>query len=215
VLTRITIDNLVATGAEWTSSIMGVPGHDIADIALSNLRISGKGGGDAASLSRPVPQRRREYPDAARFRNLPAHGLYCRHVTRLRVERAALTVEAADPRPAMVLDDVRAATVKNLVATAPSGAAPVAWLRGVQDCHLERISSSGTDTLVRLSGAETARIQVTSAAGRTQSIAIDPDVDETTLRTDGRVTTRAVTPSRDEGLVEAMMEAGQPAPEAR
>ena len=99
---------------------MGLPGHDVSDIALSDVRITGKGGGDPALVSRPVPQQKREYPDAARFRNLPAHGLYCRHVARLRVERARLTVDAADPRPAMVLDDVRDVTVKHLAATAPA-----------------------------------------------------------------------------------------------
>ena len=45
-------------------------------------------------MSRSVPQRRREYPDAARFRDLPAYGLYCRHVTRLSLERTSLTVAA-------------------------------------------------------------------------------------------------------------------------
>ena len=86
---------------------MGVPGHDVSDIALSNIRISGKGGADAALVSHPVPEQTREYPDAARFRNLPAHGLYCRHVTRLRVEQSTLTVERSDPRPALILDDVK------------------------------------------------------------------------------------------------------------
>jgi Glycosyl hydrolases family 28/Pectate lyase superfamily protein len=192
-LMKIRIFDLVATGAEWTSSIMGVPGHDVSDIALSNIRISGKGGGDAALVSRPVPQRKREYPDAARFRNLPAQGLYCRHVTRLRVERTALTVDAPDHRPALVLDDVRDVTVKRLVATAPSGAAPVAWLRSTQDCLLDDIRSPGADTLARLSGAETARVRVVAGVGSAQVVVIDPDVDSTALRTGGSVIAGVVT----------------------
>lgn len=198
-LTKIAISNLVATGAEWTSSIMGVPGHDVSEIVLSNIRISAKGGGDAALVSRPVPQRTRDYPDAARFRNLPAHGLYCRHVTRLRVERTALTVDAPDPRPALVLDDVREGAVKTLVATAPAGAAPVAWLRSTQDCLLEGIRSPEAETLARLSGVETARVRVTAGAGPPQLVAIDPDVDPAALRTAGSVTVRVVTLPREEG----------------
>jgi hypothetical protein len=192
-LTKITISNLVATGAEWTSSIMGVPDHDVSDITLSNIRISGKGGGDAELVSRAVRQRKREYPDAARFRNLPAHGLYCRHVTQLRVERATLTVAAADPRPALVLDDVRDVIVKSLVATAPSGAAPVAWLHSSQDCLLEGIRSPEADMLVRLSGVETARVRVLGGAGPAQLVVVDSDVDPTALRTDGSVTARVLT----------------------
>jgi hypothetical protein len=188
-LARITIANLVATGAEWTSSIMGVPGRDVADIALSDIRVTGKGGGDAALVSRPVPEQARDYPDAARFRNLPAHGLYCRHVTRLRLERTTLAVDEADARPALVLDDVRGATVKNLVATAPSGEQPVAWLRASQDCLLDGIRAPEAETLVRLSGPETARIRVVAgAATETQQVALlDPDVPSAVLRTQGVV----------------------------
>src|SRR5262249_34308102 len=40
-LTNIRISNLVATGAEWTSSIMGVPGADILDVTLRDIRVSG------------------------------------------------------------------------------------------------------------------------------------------------------------------------------
>jgi Glycosyl hydrolases family 28/Pectate lyase superfamily protein len=191
-LTKVTITDLTATGAEWTSSIMGVPGHDVSDIALSNIRISGKGGGDAALVSRPVPEQAREYPDAARFRHLPAHGLYCRHVTRLRVEQSTLTVDTPDPRPALILDDVREATVKDVVATAPSGAAPVAWLRSSRDCLLEGIRSPGARTLARLSGRQTAKVRIVGDSATAQQIVIlDPDVASTALRTQGSVTSKS------------------------
>ena len=197
-LTKVTIADLVATGAEWTSSIMGIPGHDVSDIALSNIRISGKGRGDAALVSRPVPERKREYPDAARFRNLPAHGLYCRHVTRLQVDRTALIVDAPDARPALVLDDVREVTVKKLVATAPPGATPVVWLRSTQDCLLDGIRSPEAATLARLSGPETARIRVAAGAGPAQLVVIDPEVDSTALRIGGSVTAEGVRSPREE-----------------
>jgi hypothetical protein len=196
-LTRITITGLVATGAEWTSSIMGLPGHDVSDIALSDIRISGKGGGDAALVSRPVPQRRREYPDAARFRNLPAHGLYCRHVRGLRVERTTLTVESPDARPALVLDDVREATAESLVVPAPSDAGPVVWLRSTQDCLLEGIRSPEAGALARLSGAETARVRVVASGAARQVVLVDPEVEATALAARGRVTTRRWTPPRE------------------
>ena len=84
-----------------------------------------------------MPEQEREYPDAARFRHLPAHGLYCRHVTRLRIERTALTVRALDARPALVLEDVREATVKTLVASAPGDGGQAVWLRSTRDCILD------------------------------------------------------------------------------
>jgi hypothetical protein len=176
-LTRITIDDVTATGAEWTSSIMGLPGHAVSDITLGNVRISGTGGGAAALIAQPVPLQRRRYPDAARFRHLPAYGLYCRHVRGLRLDRARLTVEAPDPRPALILDDVGEATVKDLVATASSIGAPVAWLRSARDCVLDGVRAPEARTLARLSGEDTARVRVVSAPGVVQKVVIDADVD--------------------------------------
>src|SRR5262245_28356928 len=178
---------------------MGIRGADISDITLSDVRVSGKGGGDAALVSRPVPQRKREYPDATRFRHLPAHGLYCRHVARLRVESTTLTVTAPDARPALVLDDVRDVIVKRLGATASSSAAPVVWLRSTRDCLLDAVQSAETDTLARLSGANTALVHVVAAdAGPAQRVVIDPDVDATQLRVSGNLTVNASTPPREE-----------------
>jgi hypothetical protein len=188
-LSKITIADVVATGAEWTSSITGVPGEDVSEIALSDIRISSKGGGDAALVTRPVPERERDYPDAAHFRNLPAYGLYCRHVTGLRVDRATLTVAERDARPALVLDDVRGATVRTVVATAPRDAGPVAWLRSTRDCVIG-VRATEARAIVRLSGEETARVRVVgSGDSSAQSVVVlDHDVDATALSTEGNVT---------------------------
>jgi hypothetical protein len=81
----------------------------------------------------------------------------------------------------LLLDNVREATVASLVASAPVGTAPVAWLRSTQDCLLDGIRSREAHTLARLSGAETARIRVVAADGPPQLVLIDPDVDSTAL----------------------------------
>jgi hypothetical protein len=156
-----------------------------------------------------VPEREREYPDAARFRNLPAHGLYCRHVTGLRVERTTLTVDEPDPRPALILDDVRNATVKSLVATAPSEGGPVAWLRSSRDCLLEGVRSREAETLARLSGPETARVRVVGGANGAapQVVLVDADVAPAALRTQGAVLSK----SPSEGPRAAGAKPGRPA----
>jgi hypothetical protein len=189
-LTKIVITDVVATGASWTSSITGLPGHSVTDIALGDIRISGKGGGDASLMMRPVPEQPRDYPDAARFRNLPAYGLYCRHVSGLRLDRTTLTVAEPDGRPALVMDDVQAARVKALVATAPRGAAPVAWLRATRDCVLDGVSAPDAETLARLSGPETAKVRVVGAEPSEQVVIYDPDVSAGELVTQGHVTSK-------------------------
>lgn len=183
-LAKISISDVTAAGATWASSIMGLPGRDVSEISLSDIRIVGKGGGDAAMVTREVPEREREYPDAARTGDLPAHGLYCRHVSQLKVERATLTVNEPDARPALILDDVREARLRQIVATPPTPPGPLVWLRSARNCLLTAISCRpDAKTVVRLSGAETGGVRVAGGAGQAQPLVLlDPDVDETALR---------------------------------
>jgi Pectate lyase superfamily protein/Glycosyl hydrolases family 28 len=198
-LAKISISNVVATGATWTSSIMGVPGYPVSEISLKDIRITGKGGGDAAMVARQVPEREKDYPDATRFRRLPASGLYCRHVARLRVERATLMVDEPDARPAVILDDAREAVLKTIVARAPVDGGPLVWLRSVRDCLLADLRPyHGVKSVVRLSGAETARVRMVEngSSQAEQVVLVDADVDATTLRTEGPLTRRSASPDR-------------------
>jgi hypothetical protein len=192
-LKDISIAHIVATGATWASSIMGIPGHLISNISLQDIRIAGEGGGKAALLSRDVPEREKKYPDATRFRDLPAYGLYCRHVTGLKADQLDLTIERPDARPAVVLEDVRGTDLRAIEATPPADGGPVLWLRSVRDGRLHDLRPrAGTKTLVRFSGGDTARIRlVGNDYGRVeQAVTLDPEVDATAVRTEGNVTRR-------------------------
>jgi hypothetical protein len=101
-------------------------------------------------------------------------------------------VEAPDPRPALVLNDVREATVRSLAATAPSEAGPVVWLHATRECLLDGIRSPAAETLARLSGPETAGVRI--AAGSRdpapQVVLLDPEVSVMALRAREGVITR-------------------------
>jgi hypothetical protein len=192
-LTDISIADIVATGATWPSSIMGIPGHPISNISLKNIRITGKGGGKAALLSRDVPELEKHYPDATMFRDLPAYGLYCRHVKSLRADQLDLKVDQPDTRPAVVLDDVREADLRAIEATPPADGGPVFWLRSVRDGRLHGFRPrSGTKTLVRLSGGDTARVRLAGndLSRVEQAVTVDPEVDARAVRMEGNVTRR-------------------------
>jgi len=105
-LKHVVFSNIIATGGDLASSITGLPGHPVEDVALSNVRISMKGGVVAAPTG-PVPEAAGDYPHAPMFGPLPAHGLYVRHVQGLTLRDVHITVEAPDARPPIVLDDVR------------------------------------------------------------------------------------------------------------
>jgi hypothetical protein len=61
---RITVDNLVASDADWDlgSVISGIPGHPIEDLRFSNLRIVQQGGGPKELGERMPPEEERSYP---------------------------------------------------------------------------------------------------------------------------------------------------------
>jgi polygalacturonase len=67
-----------------------------------------------------VPEMPREYPEPSIFGILPAYGLYARHVEGLKLTAVTLKYKIEDKRPAVVLDDVKNASLAKLsVMTAP------------------------------------------------------------------------------------------------
>jgi len=160
-LRGIMIDNVHATGAILTSSVTGLPGHDVEDVSLSNIRIDTVEGGKAEWTSREIPEVPRDYPEARMFGRLPAYGFYCRHVTGLKM--SAVQVEAAvpDERPALLCDDVRDLRLDGFAATAPAGAQPLIRFRNVQGAFVtgSRLPK-GAAGLLRVEGRATSGIRL-------------------------------------------------------
>jgi Pectate lyase superfamily protein len=190
-LKDVSIAHIVAAGATWPSSITGIPGHPISNISLKDIRITGKGGGKAALLSRELPELEKQYPDATMFRDLPTYGLYCRHVNDLRADQLDLAVEQPDARPAVVLDDVRQADLRAIAATPSADGGPAFWFRSVRDVTLHGLRRrAGAKTLVRLSGSGTARVRLVGddLSPVDQAVMIDPEVDAEAVRVENDVT---------------------------
>ncbi|HEY7037962.1 MAG TPA: glycosyl hydrolase family 28-related protein [Methylomirabilota bacterium] len=189
-LQKVSISNVVAVGAMTASSITGVPGHPISEISLKNIRVTARGGARAEVASQSVPELERRYPDAYMFRDLPAYGLYCRHVRGLTCDRVELDAERPDARPAVVLDDVARARVRALRAMPPAEGQPLVWLRSVQDCQVSGLRARpATKAALRLSGSDTARVSlVGNDFTHVDQIAmVDGSVAETALRMEGNV----------------------------
>ncbi len=173
-LQDVSICNIVATGASWASSIMGLPGHPIRQISLNNIRITARGGGPAEWASRVVAEQERDYPDADRFGNLPASGLYCRHVENLLLDDIHLQLAKEDFRPALILDDVNEADLRNILAAPPAGAEPALWLRSVRNSLIQGTRARPeTKVFLKVTGEPTARLR---AVGNDFSAAEKPVV---------------------------------------
>lgn len=86
--------------------VMGIPGHYIEDLTLSNIRIYFRGGASKDAIDKEVPQNVNTYPDPYRWHSMPAYGMYFRYVKGLRVNNVVLRYMNRDERPAFILDDV-------------------------------------------------------------------------------------------------------------
>lgn len=132
---RISIDNLVASDADWSlgSVISGIPGHPIEDIRFSNIRIQQQGGGPKELGERVPPEEEAAYPEPGMFGPMPSYGFFFRHVNGIEMNHVKIDYVKPEARPVIVLDDVSDAYFDHLNLRRGTGAAPLFDLRGVSD----------------------------------------------------------------------------------
>jgi polygalacturonase len=130
---RISIDNVVASDSEWSlgNVVSGVPGHNVEDVSVSNVRIDFQGGGGAELGSRVPPEEERSYPEPSMFGSMPSYGFFFRHVKGLKLHDVKIGTATGDARPAFVLSDVRDAGFRAVDAQRGIGNAPLFDLRAV------------------------------------------------------------------------------------
>jgi len=151
-LRRVEISNVVAYNADprYSSIISGIPGHDIEDIRLSNVRIYYRGGGTRDEAALDPPEKESDYPEPFMFGETPAYGFFVRHVKGLQMSDIVVGYMKTDARPPFVLSDVTGADFFRVRAQrAPD--APTFVLKNVEgfsaqqswpvpDTRLERVS---------------------------------------------------------------------------
>jgi polygalacturonase len=158
VLRNIAIANVVASGGTLASSITGLPGHRVEEVTLSSIHFGMRGGGQTRDLE--VPEHPDKYPDANMFGELPASGLYVRHAAGLVLRDVRVRTLTADPRPALVLDDVQHADVHGFAAPPVDG--PQMLWRDVAGALVTGIRLTGTmPVFLRLLGAASRDVTLT------------------------------------------------------
>ena len=104
---NLTLENINAEGAGIIgSSIMGLPDLPVKNITLKNINISSTGGCESFDDSKELPELADTYPEFNRWGELPAFGLYGRHIEKILMENCSFSTVAADYRPATKFDDV-------------------------------------------------------------------------------------------------------------
>ncbi|MEP7231118.1 MAG: glycosyl hydrolase family 28-related protein [Ginsengibacter sp.] len=136
---RIIISNIVAYNVDYAQGalIVGLPGHEIEDLQLSNIRIYYKGGGLKDSVNRDVPDNEKIYPEPERWKVLPSYGFYIRHVKNLKMHDVQVSYMNDDYRPPFILDDVKGAIIYNVQAEKAAGAS-LFMLKNVQDIDIAK-----------------------------------------------------------------------------
>ncbi|MGH9342990.1 MAG: glycoside hydrolase family 28 protein [Terriglobia bacterium] len=162
-LRGVIINNVYATGAVLTSSVTGLPGHDVEDVTLSNIRIDTVEKGQLDWINRQIPEVPRAYPSVRMFGRLPAYGFYCRHVSGLRFENVRIEARKTDPRPLLVCDDVKQLEAAGLNGSAPAGEEPLFLFRNVQHAFIRGCyAPPGVGTFLGAEGSGTSDISLIS-----------------------------------------------------
>jgi polygalacturonase len=120
---NILISNIVATGIDSQSGIQiaGLPEQPIEGLRLENIRLIFNGGGTANDAARVPPELGTGYPEPRG--NMPAYGLFARHVKGLELANFNLSFKTNDFRPAITCSDVIGLEINNFKAQVADGVA--------------------------------------------------------------------------------------------
>lgn len=134
-LRRVNISNLMVYNADshFSSIISGIPGNDIEDIKLSNIRIFYRPLDSAETkIQKVVPEYEKAYPEPQKFGIMPAYGFYIRHAKNFEISNVEVSFLGREIRPAFILTDVKGIQLNNVKAQ-KAGNAPVLVLNDVSD----------------------------------------------------------------------------------
>jgi len=150
---RIILSNIMIYNADYRHGaiISGLPGHEIEDLQMSNIRIYYKGGGTADLAAREVPEFEKDYPEPYRFGKMPAYGFFLRHIKNLKMNEVEVSFMSPEQRPAFILDDVNESELRAIKAQKGAGAPSfvlknvkdftILGSKGIKDTHLDQADS--------------------------------------------------------------------------
>ena len=160
-LRNVIVSNVQATNVKTTGcSITGLPGHNVENVTLDNIRIAFAGGVTAKVPEAPA-EREDSYPEATMWGELPAYGFFVRHAARVKFHDCTFTLASEDTRPAFVLDDLREAELVGVRAAATGKTQAAVVLSGVNSCTIERSQvQGGARSFVRLNGKGNSGVRI-------------------------------------------------------
>jgi hypothetical protein len=136
-------------------AFVGYPGHSIEGVSLSGFHLSMPGGGTPEQAARfDIPElldETKRYPEAIDFGGeLPASGIYLRHVRGFRLTDCRITTAAPDARAFLAGDDLEDITLTSVTAI---GSEPTPGLTKFANARSVELVNCG----VRITGSDARR----------------------------------------------------------
>ena len=139
VLRRILISDVTVYNADshFSSMIVGIPGHDVEDVKLNNIRIYYRPiDSPATKIQKNVAEYIHDYPEPQRFGVMPSYGFFIRHAKNIEMNNVEVSFMGEESRPAVILEDVKQISLNNFKAQT-SANAPVIIQRGVEGLTIQ------------------------------------------------------------------------------
>ena len=139
-LRRVLLSNIMVYNADshFASIISGVPGKNIEDIELSNIRIYYRQMDSAFSkILVTVPEYEKGYPEPAKMGIMPAYGFFIRHVNGIKMNNVEVSYLGKEVRPAIMMDDVKNADLFRIKAQTVTGAKTIV-LKDVENFSIQQ-----------------------------------------------------------------------------
>jgi len=158
---RISISNVDVYDADprYGSIISGIPGHNVEDVKLSDIRIVYRGGLTLDEVAKQpadlvntfffratggvpprepyaTPEREKEYPEPSMFGMMPAYGFFLRHASGVELNNIDVSFMKEDRRPAFVLDQVHDVDFTHVKAQKAAGV-PTFVLQNVEGVSID------------------------------------------------------------------------------
>jgi hypothetical protein len=171
----VVISNIIARNVGKTGcSVTGIPGHNIENVTLSNIRMSFAGGVSEQPAATPS-EMEDSYPESTMWGNLPAYGFFVRHASAVRFRDCVFSLAGEDVRPAFVIDDVDGIAIDGLRITASAGNDAVIVLSETRTCSISQAFPDGpVNTFVKLQGVVSSGISITNSDLRNVKTVVGP-----------------------------------------
>jgi polygalacturonase len=105
-LEHVSFSNIQAIGCDFPPSATGIPSAKVSDVRISHVSIQYRECEAVLKIADPPPEKEESYPESTMFGDLPAYGLYARHVDSLKIHAFDVVPRSTEKRPLLVRDDV-------------------------------------------------------------------------------------------------------------